>query len=107
MKPIIPWNAVEFFANPGKYELIWADGKVSPNLPSLNRDGTLQSPKSWAGMREKTVINKYTKFCNVYRDPVDGYTHLGAPKHSEQECREIRGRRAAIAIATVTWGEES
>ena len=107
MKPIIPWNAVEFFSNPGKYIMVDRDGEEANVLPSLALDGTLAAPVYWKGMREKTVITTYNKFCNVYRDPVDGYTHLGTPKGSEQECREIRGSHVAIAIATVTWEEEA
>ena len=63
--PIIPWNAKTYFADPSKWEVIQANGKIETfSLPSLLVDGSLMYSWEWKGMREKYTPRKV--WINVY-----------------------------------------
>lgn len=64
--PIIPWNAKEFFSDPGKYELVHRSGKsLSATDAQVFLDGTLAAPWLWEGMREVVPQPRYI-YINVY-----------------------------------------
>lgn len=64
MKPIVPWCAKTYFADPSKWEIVPAIPSFSGFLPALNLDGTLKKPDNWQGMREKAKIRTY--WVNLY-----------------------------------------
>lgn len=106
MKPIIPWNAVEFFSNPGKYIMVDRDGEEANVLPSLALDGTLAVPVYWKGMREKTVITKHVKYVRMYHDG-NRKTFAGSMMFDTKKEAELSTSSAFLCAGTLTWEEES
>jgi len=106
-KPIIPWDAVKFFSNPGKYELV-------PNRPThfgkdtapvLRNDGSLKFPDNWQGMREVTVIVERVRYVRMYmdgnRDTFHGTTSFATPEEANHSSTSN-----FIGVGTLTWKEE-
>lgn len=104
-KPIIPWDAKEFFSNPGKYEPIYKSGNVGNGLPALQLDGSLINPHLWQGMREKTVIIEHIKYANIYRGSLTGSCYAGPLHDTEQEAK-ARNNGRNVATVAITWKEE-
>lgn len=104
-KPIIPWNAVEFFSNPGKYEVITAGGNVSREPPIMDLRGDVKYPYNWQGMRDKTVIVKRTKYVRMYRNG-QREVYAGSCFFDTPEGAKKRISSTFVAVGTLTWEEE-
>lgn len=104
-KPIIPWNAKEFFSNPDKYECITARGNVSHIAPAVNLDGTLCVPTNWQGMRKKTVIVEKTAYIRMFHDS-ERQVYPGSVLCKTKEEAGLTTASTFIAVGTLTWEEE-